>query len=459
MISKEVKQLVDRSLDRHVRLAVTGLSRAGKTAFITSLVNQLLHSSQQQNLPLLDAARDKQLLGAKRVAQSDVMVPRFEYNLALEQLYAQPANWPEPTRDVSEIRLAIRYKVKRGLKKYFQSNATLYLDIIDYPGEWLLDLPLLEMSFEQWSDSQFAALKGQRAELAKDWLVQLSDVDAQAVADDNRIVQLAASYTQYLQACKQAGLHWVQPGRFVLPGELDGAPILHFFPLQLSAAQREGKVSKQSNYHLLQQRFEQYKQKIVKRFYRKHFASFDRQIILVDCLQPLSCGSEAFHDMSQALNQLMESFKYGRNSTLQRLFAPKIDKVLFAATKADHITPDQHNNLTQLLQQLVQPTWQHAAYEDIDMECVSLASIRATLSGVTEQDQTRYPCLQGETLQGEKLLLYPGQIPAKLPDVNYWQQAHFELHPYRPLTTEAGQALAHIRMDRALQFLLGDKLR
>lgn len=40
-IKQEVNDFVKRSLDRHLRLAVTGLSRAGKTAFITSLVNQL----------------------------------------------------------------------------------------------------------------------------------------------------------------------------------------------------------------------------------------------------------------------------------------------------------------------------------------------------------------------------------------------------------------------------------
>ena len=31
--------LVNRSLDRHLRLGVTGLSRSGKTGFITALVD------------------------------------------------------------------------------------------------------------------------------------------------------------------------------------------------------------------------------------------------------------------------------------------------------------------------------------------------------------------------------------------------------------------------------------
>ena len=70
-IQQEVNDLVKLSLDRHLRLAVTGLSRAGKTAFITSLVNQLLNSSTQENLPLFEPSRNKQLLGAKRIPQTN----------------------------------------------------------------------------------------------------------------------------------------------------------------------------------------------------------------------------------------------------------------------------------------------------------------------------------------------------------------------------------------------------
>ncbi|MDF2625567.1 MAG: hypothetical protein K0S62_3338, partial [Kosakonia cowanii] len=41
-LRNELNSLVNRGMDKHLRLAVTGLSRSGKTAFITALVNQLL---------------------------------------------------------------------------------------------------------------------------------------------------------------------------------------------------------------------------------------------------------------------------------------------------------------------------------------------------------------------------------------------------------------------------------
>jgi predicted YcjX-like family ATPase len=86
--------------------------------------------------------------------------------------------------------------------------------------------------------------------------------------------------------------------------------------------------------------------------------------VLVDCLQPLNSGPQAFNDMRLALTQLMQSFHYGQRTLFRRLFSPVIDKLLFAATKADHVTVDQHANMVSLLQQLVQDAWQNARLKD-----------------------------------------------------------------------------------------------
>lgn len=105
---------------------------------------------------------------------------------------------------------------------------------------------------------------------------------------------------------------------------------------------------------MLRERFNYYCEKVVKGFYKNHFLRFDRQIVLVDCLQPLNSGPQAFNDMRLALTQLMQSFHYGQRTLFRRLFSPVIDKLLFAATKADHVTIDQHANMVSLLQQLIQ---------------------------------------------------------------------------------------------------------
>lgn len=113
-------------------------------------------------------------------------------------------------------------------------------------------------------------------------------------------------------------------------------------------------ADKHTNAGMLRERFNYYCEKVVKGFYKNHFLRFDRQIVLVDCLQPLNSGPQAFNDMRLALTQLMQSFHYGQRTLFRRLFSPVIDKLLFAATKADHVTIDQHANMVSLLQQLIQ---------------------------------------------------------------------------------------------------------
>lgn len=462
-IGNEFNKLVNRSLDRHVRLAVTGLSRAGKTAFITSLINQLMHVSTNPRLPLFTAVRDGHLLGAKRVPQLDLHVPKFAYDEGMNALLSTPPAWPDPTRDVSQTRLALRYKPQKGPMKLLQDTATLYLDIVDYPGEWLLDLPLLDMNFIEWSAQQAKLMKGQREALAQDWLTLGAELDPFAPADEAQIEAISKAFTDYLYACKsEGGLHWVQPGRFVLPGELAGAPVLQFFPfawLQHYSEAELAQADEHSNFAMLAQRYKYYQQHVVKAFYRDHFSKFDRQIILVDCLQPLNAGPESFNDMRQALDQLMQSFKYGRSSLMRRLFSPRIDKVLFAATKADHVTPEQHPNLVSLLQQLVNEAWQTASFEGIKMDCVSLSSIQATEPGFVSYHGQQMPALRGHTLDEQPQTIYPGEVPRRLPNENYWEQNGFDFVNFRPLAQQNDEPLPHIRMDKALEYLLGDKLQ
>lgn len=455
-ITQEVNDLIHRSMDSHVRIAVTGLSRAGKTAFISSLVNQLLHTSTHDNLPLLAAARDKRVIGAKREPQSNMMVPRFAYDESMEHIHSHPPKWPEPTRDVSEIRLALKYKPNSKTKRLLSRTSTLHIDIIDYPGEWLLDLPLLDMDFQEWSASQFAALKGKRKSLAESWLNDVDEFDLDGEVNEKRLAEISESYTRYLYGCKEEGLHWVQPGRFVLPGELEGAPVLQFFPCRFDA---EKKVVKGSNLAMLKARYQEYQQKVVKAFYKHHFATFDRQIVLVDCLQPLNAGYESFHDMRDALEQIMHSFRYGRSNVLKRLFAPRIDKVLFAATKADHVTPEQHPHLVSLLQQMVHPAWQSASYENIEMSCMTMASIQATQTGFISQGEQAIPALQGVTIDEQPLTVFPGEVPKKLPNQSYWDTQGFEFTAFRPQELSEDEPLPHIRIDKALDYLIGDKLK
>jgi uncharacterized protein len=87
-IQHQGRELTGRALDRHIRLGVTGLSGSGKTAFITSLVQQLTQGDHCTNLPFFDVVREQRYLGG-RLASQLLDVPRFpqEQNAAAESTY------------------------------------------------------------------------------------------------------------------------------------------------------------------------------------------------------------------------------------------------------------------------------------------------------------------------------------------------------------------------------------
>ena len=151
-----------------VRLGITGLSRAGKTVFITALVHGLIRGGR---FPVFEALSNGRIAGARLAPQPDDAVPRFDYEGHLRALIDE-RRWPESTRQISELRVVIDYQSANS------SMRKLTLDIVDYPGEWLLDLPLLDKSYEQWSaESLVQSRNGARQGLAAKWHAHLATLD------------------------------------------------------------------------------------------------------------------------------------------------------------------------------------------------------------------------------------------------------------------------------------------
>jgi Predicted ATPase len=409
--------------------------RSGKTAFITALVK----STSLPCMLVRDAADER--CARRTVAGRETRPPSatlaFPVSPTMKgwpSFMECPPAWPTPTRGVSEIRLALRFRSNDSLLRHFKETSTLYLEIVDYPGEWLLDLPMLAQDYLSWSRQMTGLLQGQREAWSQKWRALCADLDPLAPADENRLAEIAAAWTDYLHQCKREGLHFIQPGRFVLPGDMAGAPALQFFPWpDVDGETKLAQADKHTNAGMLRERYNYYCEHVVKGFYKHHFLKFDRQIVLVDCLQPLNNGPQAFNDMRLALTQLMQSFHYGQRTLFRRLFSPVIDKLLFAATKSDHVTLDQHANMVSLLQQLIQDAWQNAAFEGISMDCMGLASVQATQSGIIEVNGEKIPALRGHRLSdGTPLTFYPGEVPARLPGQAFWDKQGFSFEAFRP---------------------------
>ena len=197
----------------------------------------------------------------------------------LIDLSQNPPQWFQSTRGVSETRLAIRFQRQSGLLRHLKERGTLYLDIFDYPGEWLLDLPLLNLDFQQWSQEQIKVTSGIRGELAQNWLAMLQDLDLSAVANEDVLAKIAKSYTDYLHQCKSQGIAIYSAWAILYcQGDLEGAPALQFFPLiYLSEEQWQTlkKTAKSNSYFaVLTKRYDYYRNKNCERFLRKLFFYF-----------------------------------------------------------------------------------------------------------------------------------------------------------------------------------------
>ena len=456
----------------NIRLGVTGLSRAGKTVFITSLIHQLMEGN---NLPLFAPLAEGRIIGAKLTPLPNPAIPRFAFEDHLNALTSKDRFWPQSTRQIAELRLTIRYQSASWVGG-FTGPQELNIDIVDYPGEWLLDLPLLNKSYAEWSTDAFErASEPARQELAKDWKTKSNAINPEQEFDEKQAQTLADSFKAYLANCREDAhaLSALPPGRFLMPGDLEGSPALTFAPLR----PQSGTKPNNSFYATMEKRYEAYKDLVVRPFFRDHFARLDRQIVLVDTLAALNAGPAAVKDLQVALSEILQCFRAGANNIFASLFSTKIDKILFASTKADHLHHESHNQLELILNHLVSNAARDAQYKGASTSSVALASVRATREGEVDHEGELLKTIIGVPRDGESLgdksyngeteiALFPGELPQKPESVfdedapHIGQLKFLRFRPPTPQTTETGAIkLPHIRLDRAIDFLIGDKLK
>lgn len=462
-----------------IRLGVTGLARAGKTVFITALIRNLTAGGR---LPFFDAYSEGRILRAYLQPQPDDAVPRFDYEAHLAALMGDPPRWPESTRHISELRVTIEF-VAGGMLKRAMSTGRLHVDIVDYPGEWLLDLALLDQTYEDWSREAIAlAEEPTRSAVSAQWRQHLKGLDPGAAQDEQVALESARIFTAFLAAAREAepALSTLGPGRFLLPGDLAGSPLLTFVPLKMPAGWTAPRNSLAA---MMARRFESYKTHVVKPFFRDHFSRLDRQIVLIDALAALNAGGPAVEDLSRALEASLRAFRPGARSWLASVLPRRIDRVLFAASKADHLPSSSHDRLEAVLRLMTERAAARATFAGASVGVIALAALRATREVEAQQHGERLACIRGIPMPGERVgdkrfdgatevALFPGDLPADpsraLANVGQELAGRVRFVRFRPpqLGPDRGgsepqvwtQAWPHVRLDRALQFLIGDRL-
>ena len=441
-----------------IRLGVTGLSRAGKTVFITGLVANLLDRGR---MPQLRAAAEGRIEAVHLRPQPDVTLPRFDFEGHLAAMTGDAPHWPQSTRAVSELRLSFRVR-PAGFLAGFTGPRTVHLDIVDYPGEWLLDLALLDKTYAQWSEETLDRIA--KRPQAGIYMATARAEDGALPLDEGRAQALAASFTDYLNRARDDGFSDCTPGRFLLPGDLAGSPVLTFAPLP-----KPDTASRNSLWREMERRFDAYKSKVVQPFFRDHFARIDRQIVLVDVLGAIHQGPRAVEDLRRTMADVLSAFRPGRNGWLSALLGGKrVERILFAATKADHLHHLQHPALTGIMEAMLREARGRADFAGALTGAMSLAGLRATVEETVTRDGVDLDCVRGRLPDGRRVALYPGRLPtdpARLLSparngADRWLEAEFGLMTFDParLTLKPGEGPPHIRLDRAMEFLIGDRL-
>lgn len=460
-----------------LRLGVTGLARSGKTVFITALVRNLVSGGR---MPFLRPDAEGRIESACLEPQPDDAVPRFDYEAHLACLEAEPPEWPGSTKRISELRVTLTFKAANRWRRALGIRR-LHVDIVDYPGEWLIDLSMLDQDFKAWSaEALTLARETSRAEASAPFLTFLAGAsNPSSGTPEQTALEGARLFTAYLKAARaKESVSTLGPGRFLLPGDLEGSPLLTFFPMEAGA-------SKTALTAMLERRFESYKTHAVKPFFKEHFARLDRQIVLVDVLSQLNGGPAAVADLERAMAGVLKAFRPGINSWLSLLTGKRIDKLLFAATKADHLHHQSHDRLEAILRLITERASARAQGTGAEVGVMALAALRATREVEARDGDALLGCLKGVPLPGERVggrvfdgreeaIVYPGELPADaaralggvgrdagtgpapLPEA-----AFVRFRPPRLFPAGADGTVKpapHIRLDRALDFLLGDRL-
>jgi predicted YcjX-like family ATPase len=434
-----------------VRVGLTGLARAGKTAFLTSVAANLLAiGAGRPVLPRLAQALAGRTVRVALAPSGAGDVPRFDYAAHLAALAADPPRWPARTDAVALLALDLAIG-RAGLASALPPQQ-VRLEVLDYPGEWLLDLPLLREDYPAWSEATLRRLEG-RAEAAE-FLAFAGSLPAAAPESD----QLAATGHRLYRAAlarlrDDAGLSFLQPGRFLMPAPGPEPPWMQFFP-----ARAAGGLGA-----LLARRYGSYVGAVRDGLVSPLFGRVDRLVVLADLLSALHAGPEAFADARAALGAAAAALARRQGwaewlATLAtlRLPSPGVGRVAFAATKSDHVGSRQRRNLMSLMRALTR----EGARGGQPTGWFAIASVACTEDATWTLEGRAVSAVRGR-VEGQGLALsYPGEVPPDPPGPEFWAHRFYSLPQFQPRQMPDGGrgGVPQLGLDDLLTFLLRDVL-
>ena len=184
-------------------------------------------------------------------------------------------------------------------------------------------------------------------------------------------------------------------------------------------------------------------------------------MVLADLLTALHGGAAAFADTQAALGLVAEALRW---RGLPRFWPAwlgfgGISRVVFAATKADHVAARQRGNLAALMGRLT------AARGRVAVQVQALAALRCTEDFVwtlRQEDGAGRPvsAVRGRVAGLGLVGSYPGEVPDEAPGPEFWAHPFLAIPAFEPTRLPLGVrgGVPQIGLEALVGFLLEDVL-
>lgn len=444
--TKSSHKLADIVTKETHRFTLTGLSRSGKSMLFTSILTMLQSRNDEGYvcLPLL-----------RYLPQEDIIFTRIEPLAGfkpfphIESINALGNNqWPAPTDEAYGFKLVVRLQENHSVKRKLFPHTDVVFEFVDYPGEWLTDLPMLSKTYAQWSDSAWAQVSsGPQQHFANEWKSLVNEFDFEAPPTRENIEILVEHYTAYLKEAKRNGISMLQPGSFLLDTSDFDRREHGFTPLPSSI------TSDISHpwFVAFNRHFDKFCREWLLTLKQDVFKETEKQIILVDLFEGLNHSRQHLYQLKETISHLADAFVYGKQSWFAKQIGktPKIGKVAFVATKSDLLPEAQHGNLLSLLTQITEGARAKFASKPMVFEHFLVSAIKVTDSGSVPNALRFQDREQGYV----EAIFEP--VPARLKEME--PDAHFPLLNASVPSDFKARILAGRGLDRLFQYLLTDK--
>ena len=367
------------------RIGVLGPNWAGKTVFLTSLINHL--SSHDSRYFHLGAGRTSGEVRKFRRLEEDRGWQGFDYDQHRERLVHR--RWPVKTTDRAE------YVCEFERTDWTFSN--LLLKLYDLPGERINDVAMVKDGsdrFATWSDSFMKRIEKDigYADLFEPYLKRLDDPGLTEP-------ELLHSYKVALGRLRLAYKPYITPSTFVLdregqackgrdPEQLASERYVglkkgeEFAPMPRAARLKHGQITSS-----FESRFVIYCDRVVAPLVAA-LKTCHSLVILVDVMRILASDTgthddyqELLRDMLKTLNPrenfLKKSARWMSDLVLPHDWRPGwISRIAFVTPKSDLVHPDDRNRLKHLLRQMVERDVRDC--DGIKYDFFNVSAVRAT---------------------------------------------------------------------------------